>query len=339
MKKIIKTNEFFVAITLIVMCTVIQSISSSFLTPVNITSLLRQLTVNGIMAFALMMGIIAGGIDVSFPAIAVCSMYITQKLMEKIDYSGLLVWPILMAVGIGTLLGFINGVIIAGYRLPAFIVTLGTSSLFYGLLVSVLGSKPVNRLPAVMENFSKTGLFTVSNNTMSATLPYTFLFLILVMVIVWFILRYTMLGRGIYAIGGDRVSAERAGFNVTWITIFVYTFIGSAAGLAGIVHSLQSRNCIPTDLYGGEMMVIAAVVLGGTKISGGKGTVFGTLLGLMLITISENSLILVGIPSHWQRFATGVIIVVGTALSAYQALKSANKIPKILDDGEKEAAV
>lgn len=339
MKKIIKTNEFFVAITLVVMCTIIQSISSSFLTPVNITSLLRQLTVNGIMAFALMMGIIAGGIDVSFPAIAVCSMYITQKLMEKIDYSGLLVWPILMAVGIGTVLGFINGVIIAGYRLPAFIVTLGTSSLFYGLLVSVLGSKPVNRLPAVMENFSKTGLFTVSNNTMSATLPYTFLFLILVMVIVWFILKYTMLGRGIYAIGGDRVSAERAGFNVTWITIFVYTFIGSAAGLAGIVHSLQSRNCIPTDLYGGEMMVIAAVVLGGTKISGGKGTVFGTLLGLMLITISENSLILVGIPSHWQRFATGVIIVVGTALSAYQALKSANKIPKILDDGEKEAAV
>ena len=339
MKKIVKTNEFFVAITLVVMCTVIQSISPSFLTPVNITSLLRQLTVNGIMAFALMMGIIAGGIDVSFPAIAVCSMYITQKLMEKIDYSGLLVWPILMAVGIGTVLGFINGVIIAGYRLPAFIVTLGTSSLFYGLLVSVLGSKPVNRLPAVMENFSKTGLFTVSNNTMSATLPYTFLFLILVMVIVWFILRYTMLGRGIYAIGGDRVSAERAGFNVTWITIFVYTFIGSAAGLAGIVHSLQSRNCIPTDLYGGEMMVIAAVVLGGTKISGGKGTVFGTLLGLMLITISENSLILVGIPSHWQRFATGVIIVVGTALSAYQALKSANKIPKILDDGEKEAAV
>jgi len=339
MKKIIKTNEFFVALTLIVMCIIIQSISSSFLTPVNITSLMRQLTVNGIMAFALMMGIIAGGIDVSFPAIAVCSMYITQKLMEKIDYSGLLVWPILMAVGIGTVLGFINGTIIACYRLPAFIVTLGTSSLFYGLLVSVLGSKPVNRLPAVMEAFSKTGLFTVSNKTMSATLPYTFLFLILVMVIVWFILKYTMLGRGIYAIGGDRVSAERAGFNVKWITIFVYTFIGAAAGLAGIVHSLQSRNCIPTDLYGGEMMVIAAVVLGGTKISGGKGTVFGTLLGLMLITISENSLILVGIPSHWQRFATGVIIVVGTALSAYQALKSANKIPKILDDGEKEAAV
>ena len=332
MKKIVKTSEFFVAVTLIVMCTIIELINKSFLTPVNLTSLLRQTTVNGIMAFGLMLGIIAGGIDVSFPAIAVCSMFITQKYMESINYDGLLVWPILMAVTIGTILGFINGVIITKYKLPAFIVTLGTSSLFYGLLVSVIGSKPVNRLPLVMENFSKTGLYTVSNDTMKATLPYTFLFLVLVIVIVWFILNYTMLGRGIYAIGGDRVSAERAGFNVTWIIIFVYTFIGTCAGLAGIVHSLQSRNCIPTDLYGGEMMIIAAVVLGGTKISGGKGTVLGTILGLILITVSENSLILVGIPSHWQRFATGVIIVCGTALSAYQSLKNSRKIPKILED-------
>lgn len=336
MKKIVKTNEFFVAITVIVMCMVIGLINPAFFSWVNCVSLLREAIVSGIMAFALMLGIIAGGIDVCFPAIAVCSMYITQKLMEKIAYDGALIWPILMAVGIGTVLGFINGFIITQFHLPAFIVTLGTSSLFYGLLVSVLGSKPVNRLVPVMEEFSKSGILSVSNGTLSSTLPWTFLFLVGMGLIVHFILKYTMLGRGIYAIGGDKVSAERAGFNVKWITIFVYTFIGMAGGLAGITHSIQCRNCIPTNLYGCEMMVIAAVVLGGTKISGGKGTVLGTILGLALITISQNSLILVGIPSHWQRFATGVIIVAGTALSAYQALKASNKIPRILDEEKVE---
>lgn len=338
MKSLLKKNEFFVAITLLVMCITIGAINPAFFSPVNFVGLLRQCIVSGIMAFALMMGIIAGGIDVSFPAIAVCSMYMTTKYMDKIQFSGSVAVPIIMAIAIGTILGFINGFIITQFKLPAFIVTLGTSSLFYGLLVSVLGSKPVNRLVLPMETFAKGGFFTVSNPNTSATLPYTFAFLVVIGIIVFIILKYTMLGRGIYAIGGDRVSAERVGFNVRGITIFVYTFIGAAGGLAGIIHTIQNRICVPTDLMGNEMMVIAAVVLGGTNINGGRGTVLGTILGTLLITITSNSLILVGIPSHWQRFATGLVIVLGTSLSAYQAMKSANKIPKILDDADEVKA-
>lgn len=332
MKKLLKSNEFFVALTVLGLCLIIGLKNPVFFTTANAVDLLKNSVVNGIMAFALMLGIIAGGIDVSFPAIAVCSMYLTTKVMVTINFQGSVVVPILMAVAIGTLLGTINGIIISRFNLPAFIVTLGTSSIFHGLLISLAGSKQIGRLPAPMEAMSKAELFRVKSGEAVSSLPPTFIFLLVVGALVFFILKYTMLGRGIYALGGDRVSAERAGFSVKGIQVFVYAFIGMAAGLAGISHTIQARMCIPTDLMGSEMLIIAAVVLGGTNIAGGSGSVLGTILGLALITITKNSLILVGIPSTAQRFVLGLIIVAGTGVSAYQALKNSRKIPKILED-------
>ncbi len=332
MNKLLKRNEFFVAITVLVLSLVIGFRSPVFFTTANLVDLLKNTTITGIMAFSLMLGIIAGGIDVSFPATAVASMYLTSKYFESIAYQGPVIWPILMSAGIGLILGLINGLIISKFKLPAFIVTLGTSSIFSGLLISIVGAKPVNRLPRPMENLGKAELFRVQSGEAISSLPVLFLFLVTIIIFVYFLLKYTMLGRGIYALGGDRVSAERAGFNVNGITIFVYSFIGFAAGLAGICHTMQVRACIPTDLLGSELLIIAAVVLGGAKISGGSGTVLGTALGLMLITITKNSLILLGIPSTWQRFVLGLIIVAGTGISAYQALRSSKKIAKILQD-------
>lgn len=339
MTKLLKKNEFFVAITLLALCLTIGLINPVFFSAANIVSLLKNSIIMGIMSFALMMGIIAGGIDVSFPSIAVCSMYLTSKLMTEIQFTGSVIVPILMAMAIGTILGFINGLIIVRFDLPAFIVTLGTSSLFYGLLVTLVGSKPVNRLVEPMENFGKAVMLEVTSGTTTATLTYTFLFMVAIALIVYFILNYTMLGRSIYSIGGDKVSAERAGFNVKGTLIFVYTFIGTAAGLAGISHTMQARMTQPTDLIGIEMLCIAAVVLGGANINGGKGTVLGTALGIALLTVARNSLILVGITSTWQSLVIGIIIVAGTALSAYKELKNSKKNPKILEDEDKPAEV
>ena len=117
------------------------------------------------------------------------------------------------------------------------------------------------------------------------------------------------------------------------------TFIGMAGGLAGIIHAIQSQMCIPTDLMGCEMMIIAAVVLGGTTISGGRGTVLGTCLGLAVITIAKNSLILVGITSTWQRFVLGLIIVIGTAVAAYQSLRASRKIAPVMTEEEEGGVV
>jgi len=323
-------NELFLLLTIIILALFIGIRNPVFFTTVNFVSIIRNLIINGIMAFAVMLGIIIGGIDVSFPAIAVVSMYITNRYAESVNYSSSAVWLFVMAMSIGLLLGLINGFLITKFKLPAFIVTLGTSSVFYGLLISTLGGKQVNRLVTPLEAIAKADLFRVNSGVSTSAMPVTVLVLIAIMMVVYFILNRTMQGRMIYAIGGDKESARKAGFPVEGITVLVYGFIGLVSGLAGICHSIQSRMCIPTDLMGSEMIIIAMVVLGGTKISGGKGTVLGTFLGVFLITMVRSSLILVGIPSVWQEFITGAIIVAGTGISAYQVLKDGRKLPPVM---------
>jgi Trk-type K+ transport system membrane component len=120
--------------------------------------------------------------------------------------------------------------------------------------------------------------------------------------------------------------------NISKTLLLILMFIGACAGLAGICHTMQARICMPTDLMGSEMLCIAAVVLGGTNIAGGRGTVIGTTLGLALITVARSSLTLVGVDSSWQQMIVGIVIVAGTALSAYKELRSSRKIAKILED-------
>lgn len=325
-----KQELILLAIIIVVGC-VIGAINPVFFSAPSLLDIVCNMTIDGIFAFAVMLGIIIGGIDVSFPAVAVCSMYLTTRVAVATDYQGPLVFLFLMSAGIGLVLGLINGVIITRFKLPAFIVTLGTSNLFYGLLISLVGGAQVNRLAAPMEAFSKLSLFKVSSATGTTAIPATILFMVLMMAITAFILHRTMLGRMIYAIGGDSDSARKVGFPVNRITIFVYAYIGLVAGLAGLCHTIQVRACYPTDLMGGEMLIIAAVVLGGTNISGGRGTVSGTFLGLFLITMIKSNLIMVGVPSVWQNFVVGLMIVVGTGISAYQVLRDKRRLAPIIE--------
>jgi hypothetical protein len=146
-----------------------------------------------------------------------------------------------------------------------------------------------------------------------------------------------LIGQGV----GNMASALFGGLPATGAIARTATNIrsGGKSPVAGIIHAIQSQMCIPTDLMGCEMMIIAAVVLGGTTISGGRGTVLGTCLGLAVITIAKNSLILVGIPSTWQRFVLGLIIVIGTAISAYQALRASRKIAPVMTEEEEGGVV
>lgn len=146
----------------------------------------------------------------------------------------------------------------------------------------------------------------------------SFLILVAVVAIVYFVMRYTMFGRGVYAIGGDESSAIRAGFKVRRIKFWLYVIVGVIAALGGLVRTTMMGQMHPTNLLGMEMMVIAAVVLGGTAITGGTGSLTGVMLGTLLIVIVQNSMILIGIPTFWQRFALGLLIIVGTGISAVQ---------------------
>ena len=330
MKKLMSTNEFFVALTLIVLASIIGIINPTFFSSGNMIDLLRSSIVTGIFAIIVLIVIISGGIDISFPAIAAFAMFSTTKILTSYGYEGSILLAFLIAGVIGLLLGLVNAVLISRYKLPTLIVTLGTASMFSGFLLTFIGYKEITNVPKGMVKFSQMELFHVTSKTgIVYSLPFAVLVLVAIAIVVWLILRYTMLGRGIYALGGDLVSAERAGFNIKKIQFFIYSFVGFLAGIAGVLHTSLMRNSNPMDFMGAEMLVIAAVVLGGARITGGHGTLFGTFLGVFLVLVINNSLILLGIPSYWQKFIVGLLILVGTGITAYQTKRAAVKLPSM----------
>jgi simple sugar transport system permease protein len=330
MKRIFNTNEFYVALTIILLSIVIGSKSDAYFTAGNLIDLLRSSIEMGIFALGALIVIISGGIDVSFTAIATFSMFATTKLLYINHYNGPVLLAFVISALIGLFLGLINGTLISYFKLPTLIVTLGTSSIYIGFLLTFVGNREISNVPKGMIEYSKMNILKVVNERgIISGLPVSILIFLALIVIVWALLKYTMLGRGIYAIGGDRISAERAGFNITAIQLFIYTFVGFISGIAGMVHTTMMRNSNPVSIIGTEMIIIAAVVLGGARITGGHGTILGTILGLFLVIIMNNSLILLGISSDWQRFVIGLLIIIGTGITSYQSKRSKSTINKV----------
>lgn len=324
MKNLMQRNEFYIFLVIVVMGILIQLRSGQFFTPNNIVDLLSALIVPGLFALGAFMVIVSGGVDVSFPALASLSMYATTRILLDANYQGGIWLPIIISLCFGALLGAVNGVLIATFKLPPLIVTLGTSSVFRGIMMGVLSSVQIPVIPRGMSSFGTSALFLAENpqTGLTSRMPVPFIALVVVLAIVYFFLRYTMYGRGLYAIGGNEVSAHRAGFNVWMIKFLLYVGVGMISSLAGLIRVSMMTQAHPTNMLGMEMMVIAGVVLGGTAITGGAGTLTGCMLGTILIVMVENSLILLGIPTFWQGFFVGVLILVGMGVSALQVTRA-----------------
>lgn len=324
MKKVFYTHETIVALILIVFSLIIGLVNPAFFTLENLFDLLKSSVVMGIFAIGVLIVLISGGIDISFTAIAAFCMYVTGQILKgnlllSTPYKGTVLVGFLIAGIVGLLLGLFNAVFISKFKLPTLIVTLGTANAFRGFMLAFIGTRIITNLPRGWIQFSRTSLFetTTADDTriaLSASVVLLFIFV----VIAWLLLNYTMLGRGIYAIGGDRIAAERSGFHISHIQFFIYGFVGFLSGIVGVTHASLIRNANPFDLVGSELTVIAAVVLGGASITGGRGTVLGTVLGVFLLVVMNNSLILLGIPSYWQKIVVGLIIIVSTGSTAYQ---------------------
>jgi simple sugar transport system permease protein len=181
-------------------------------------------------------------------------------------------------------------------------------------------SEITSTLPLGIRYFGEASLFEVFSSTgMRSMMPVAFVFFVILAVIVWFVLKYTMFGRALYAIGGNEISAERAGFNVKKTKFWLYAMVGLVAGLIGMLRVAMIRQAIPKGLNGWDLEVIPAVILGGASIYGGEGSVFGTIVAVTLITVISNSLLLIGIDSYWQDFFNGLVILAGVTISAVQA--------------------
>lgn len=321
MKKLMASNEPYIFLIIVILGIVVQIRSGQFFTGNNIVDLLSALIVPGMFAIAEFMVLISGGIDVSFPALASLSAYMTTKILLDRGYEGNVLVPFLLAILIGAVFGAVNGFFIGYLNLNALIVTLGTSSIFQGIMQGTLRATQLAVIPAGMKDFGTTPLLVASNTTsgISSVLPYTFLVFVIVCVVMFFVLKFTLYGRGIYAIGGNPASAHAAGFNVKRSKFFLYIIVGMIASAAGICRVCMMQQMHPTNMLGMEMNIIAGVVLGGVALTGGAGTLAGCILGTFLIVMVQNSMILLGIPTTWTNVFVGVVIVVGVAISAYQS--------------------
>jgi len=319
-KKLFNHNETYLALFLIVFCAALTIASPVFFTIDNFAILAKVSAGTAILAIGVYIVMLSGGVDVSCTTIAICSQYVTTVFLLTTGIDNIFV-AFAMSCTIGIAFGAINAVFISIFKIPVLITTLGTASLFHGLVTEFVGTKSYNvgDIPQCYKDF---GDFNVITWTLPNGTPFGlsifFFILVALVLLTWFILKFTMIGRGIYALGGNPEAAKRAGFNLHIINFFIYCYAGFLAGIMGIFHVSLIFFANPMHLIGDELMIIAAVVLGGTRISGGTGTLTGTMLGVALIMILQRNLVLIGIPSYWQSLFVGIIIVIGVTITSVQ---------------------
>ena len=340
LKKVLGRTEFYVGLIILVIALMIQVRSGQFFTANNIVDILSALIVPGLFAVGIFMVLVSGGMDVSFPALASLAVYATTKLFLDMGYEGSFLLPLLLAMVIGAVLGAFNGYFIGYLNLTPMIITLGASSVFKGIMQGALNSKQLAVIPVGMQKFGTSAIFTAYNaqSGLSSRLPWAFAIYVVVVVGIWFLMTKTYFGRGIYAIGGNPAAAKAAGFNVKRTKFLTYTISGIIAAIAGMMRVCMMQQCHPTNMLGMEMNIIAGVVLGGTSMTGGAGTMVGCVLGTLLIVLVENSMILLGIPTTWKSVFIGALIVIGVGVSAMQVMraqKAAEKarIQKFMKEG------
>lgn len=261
----------------------------------------------------------------SFPAIAALSYSLATTICLNNGWCATNAWAgFLMATAFGAVLGMLNGVIISNFALNTMLVTLGTQTFFTGLSMGLFELKEItSTLPKGLRAFGEWSLFEVQNSAgLTASMTGLFLILIAVAIIVSFVLNKTMFGRALYAIGGNEISAERAGFNVKKTKFILYTAVGALAGFTGMIRVCMARQSIPKALVNKEMTIIPAVILGGASIYGGEGSVFGTMTAIAIISLVSNSMLLVGIDTYWEKFFNGLIILIGITISSLQAKRN-----------------
>ena len=323
-KNVLTSNEAIVVYIIMGLSVMIGTVNNSFFNVSTVVTLSRAILVTLTFAICEMVVIISGGIDVSFPAIASISMYGTLKIALALGIDNVFVMFLIAAL-IGLVFGVFNGILIAVFKLPPLIATLGVSSVANGATLAFLGTNVISTIPDKVDAVSTMFLFTLEGKGgISYSMTILVLLPIVVCILAYVVLKHTMLGRGIYAVGGDANAARIAGFNVKKIQFIVYMAAGSITGIASIAYMILMRQSDPSVLMGSEMMVIAAVVMGGTRITGGHGSVLGTVFGVILIALVQNNLIMLGVPTHYQTFVVGAIIVVGTSITSLRAKKISN---------------
>lgn len=302
MKKLTESREALLAVILILMFAVVTAISPSFLTPKSIMDLLKNNAVTLVMALGMLCVMLVGGIDISITSTLALSGMSIGMLLKYGHISNTLL-AFIIAIAIGTACGAVVGLVISRADVPPIIATMGFMYIYRAMsyLVSNGGEWAGASALGTFKDFATTNFLGLNKVIWVIIVCYVFFF---------FFMKWTRTGRKIYAVGSNANAAEVSGINVKNIKLLVYTMMGFLAGLAGALQVAVYASAMPDMQTGGEMDVIAACVIGGVSMSGGRGSVLGSLLGALILATIKKALPLVGIDALWQNTIQGVLILV-----------------------------
>lgn len=302
LKKVYKSSIFGIGMIFLALCLIMTIATDKFMTSTNVISVIRQFSFISIMAIGECMVIVTGGIDLSVGSVfAFSSVICVMALSAGIP----LVIALLIGIASGMTFGFLNGIFITKVKLPPFISTLGMMSIARGLSYGVTAGFPIN---------TKSPEFSFIGQGYIGFIPVPVILLILIGIITTIFLKKTVLGRQIYALGGNEEGARVSGVNTKKVKIIVYMICGGLAAISGITTAARLGVAQSTAGIGYELDAIAAVIIGGASVKGGSGTVVGTIIGAAIMGVLRNALVLLSVSAYWQQAIIGCVILFAVSI-------------------------
>lgn len=315
MRSFIRTHATESSLLLVIACMslFLSLATENFFTLGNVFDLLNTSAVNIIFAVGLLVVLIAGGIDISFAVAASVVQYVTALALGWIG-GGNWVIGLVIASAAGIALGSFNAFLIHKFRIISIVATISTFNIYFGLLMFFTKGVSIYNLPDWLT--SRVVLFEhemADGSWIEITLPV--LVMVICVIATWALITRTTIGRQLYAFGDNPEGARRFGINIGAMQFIAFGWLGFMAGIAGLIQAHYAQEVVPNALYGRELDVLAAVVLGGARLGGGKGSVLGCVLGVLLVSITQNGLNLMGVSPFAFKMIVGAIILIAITLS------------------------
>jgi len=323
LRNLFARQEIGLLLILLVLSAFLTWQTDTFLTSRNLFNNLLFFSWIAIAAFGETMVVITAGIDLSvgsvmaFAGFAAAWILTFAPIAERLTETPLVILAVVGGLFAGVLVGLVNGILITRFRLPPFIATLGTLSIARGITFGVTGGWPIRELP---NSFQQIGQLNVSIAIWEVPLPV--IIMLGVALLCGLFLGETVSGRHIYAVGGNEEAVRVSGANPKRVKMLVYTLGGFLAGLAGLIMTARLGVAAPDAARGYELDIIAAVVIGGTSLFGGEGTILGTLIGAAILQVLRNGLVLLGFPAYWQPAAVGAVIILAVIFDYWRKERS-----------------
>lgn len=312
-------TQNYVLLIVIFYCITLAIVNPRFFSVSVLFETIRTSSYYWILGLGAFIVLLSGGIDISFTSIAIASMYVSVQIIMRTGIESLTL-VFVIAILVGMFMGAINGFIIHFFKLPTLIVTLGTKTIFIGLMalgLALIAGRADAAIeihaPEIFKDFGLMHLFSIQGEEagMRYGLSVFLIPLVILMILTWFILYHTSVGRSIIALGNSEISAELVGYNLFKTRIFIFVYVGFLSAIAGVMYvsDIQWAQPLQSRLIGKELFIIAAVIIGGTRLSGGEGKIFGVFIGILLVRLFETTLIFLGLTPFWFYFFTGLVLL------------------------------